>query len=173
MTYYVYELVDPRDDSVFYVGKGKKARVDAHEAEARKGRVSVKCDRIREIWGSGLHLVKRRVASFSDEQEALDFEADLICAYGLSNLTNVAPGGGGVRGAPTIYEDRVAIRATAEGINRTRNGEIRGILINGQYLDLLPILQHGKERAAEIVKRRGLGWVNRIAARFSVEFANG
>ena len=33
MSYYVYELIDPRDDRVFYVGKGKKGRIDQHEAE--------------------------------------------------------------------------------------------------------------------------------------------
>ena len=38
MSYYVYELIDPRDDRVFYVGKGKKGRIDQHEAEARKRR---------------------------------------------------------------------------------------------------------------------------------------
>lgn len=173
MTYYVYELVDPRTDSVFYVGKGKKARVDAHEAEARKGFASAKCDRIRDIWSDDLEVVKRRVATFVDEQDAFDFEADLICEYGLHNLTNIAPGGGGVRGGPTIYQDRVAIRATAEGLNRTRNGEIKGILVNGAYLDLASIIENSKLRAFEVISRRGVDWANQISKRFGVVFSYG
>lgn len=53
--WYVYELVDPRDQAVFYVGKGAGKRVDAHEAEAAsKPQVcSRKLNRIRDIWESG------------------------------------------------------------------------------------------------------------------------
>ncbi|WP_376742500.1 GIY-YIG nuclease family protein [Ensifer canadensis] len=173
MTYYVYELVDPITDSVFYVGKGQKARIDAHEAEANRGVASAKCDRIRDIWSLGLSVTKRKVASFADEQEAFDFEADLICGYGLESLTNITPGGGGVRGAPTIYQDRISVRVAAEGINRTRNGEIKGVLVNGYYLDLLEFIDQSKRRAFEVIDRRGTEWANRIAKRFGVVFSYG
>lgn len=173
MSYYVYELVDPRTNTVFYVGKGKKSRVKAHEVEAKKGVSSLKCDRIREIWADGFEVTNVRVASFSDEQDAYDFEAARICEYGLNNLTNIAPGGGGVRGAPTIYHDRVVVRAAAECINRTGNGSIKGVLINGSYLDLVEILKIYKERAFEVISRRGLQWSNEISVRFGVEFSHG
>lgn len=173
MSYYVYELVDPRTNTVFYVGKGKKSRVKAHEVEAKKGFISLKCDRIREIWAAGFEVTNVRVASFCDEQDAYDFEAARICEYGLNNLTNIAPGGGGGRGGPTIYHDRVIVRATAECINRTKNGEIKGVLVNGSYLDLVEILNLYKDRAFEVVSRRGLQWANDIATRFGVEFSHG
>ena len=173
MSYYVYELVDPRDGRVFYVGKGKKARIDAHEAEARKGVVSFKCDRIRDIWAAGQSLIKRRVASFGDEQEAFDFEADLICEYGLDNLDNIIPGGGTPRGVPTIYQDRIAVRIAAEAVNRTRNGEIKGILVNGSYLDLGAFIEGCKNKAFEVIDRRGADWANAIAKRFGVVFSHG
>ena len=32
--FYVYELIDPRDGKVFYIGKGQGRRIYGHEAEA-------------------------------------------------------------------------------------------------------------------------------------------
>lgn len=172
MSYYVYELVDPRTGKVFYVGKGKNARISAHEIEARRGGASLKCRLIRDIESEGLTVLKRKPKHFADEQEAFDFEATLICQYGLDNLTNVAPGGGTARGAPTVYMDRVIIATTAEGLNRTKNGTVVGIYINNQYLDLKSIMVASKKRAYDVISRRGLEWANEIAARFGVRFAD-
>lgn len=91
--FYVYTLTDPRDGAVFYVGKGSGRRIEAHEAEARKGGHSRKCDRIRDIWSSGADVQRNVVSKHEDENEALQAEFDLIEAIGLENLTNVVPGG--------------------------------------------------------------------------------
>jgi len=91
--WYVYQLINPRTNLVFYVGKGSKNRIDQHEAEARKGVCSKKCRLIRDIESSGLSINKEKIAYFSDEQLAYDFETDLIDNHGLDNLTNVMLGG--------------------------------------------------------------------------------
>lgn len=171
--YYVYELVDPRTGKAFYVGKGKNARLDVHGWEARSGVVSGKCDTIRSIEADGLKILKRKARLFSDEQEAYDFEAELICEYGLENLTNIIPGGGTARNGPTTFKDRIDIAGIAEGINRTKNGGIKGIYVNGQYLGFSPIIEAWHKRAGEIIDRRGAEWANKIAERFGVEFCNG
>lgn len=85
--YYVYELIDPRTGAVFYVGKGKGRRIEAHEADARRGVASDKCDQIRDIWADRFKVVKREVARFQDEEAAYDHEADRIGWY--TGLTNV------------------------------------------------------------------------------------
>jgi hypothetical protein len=97
--FYVYELIDPRDGLAFYVGKGQRDRLLAHESDARKGVCSEKCDRIREIWAAGQEVDRLIVAYFRGEQAAYDFEAERVDEYGLDALTNIIPGGGVPRGS--------------------------------------------------------------------------
>ena len=91
--WYVYELTDPRDNTVFYVGKGKHRRIDDHEWEAENNNSSHKCNKIRSIWAEGLKIGKRKIALFWDERAAYECEAERIDEIGLENLTNVLPGG--------------------------------------------------------------------------------
>lgn len=171
--FYVYELADPRCGSVFYVGKGQRNRINAHEIEARNGRQSRKCERIREIERFGLHVVKRKVSFFADEQEAYDAEAELVQSYGVETLTNMMPGGGCPRNGPTLYADRLQVSATAEMLNRTKGGRINAVLVAGKRLDLTSIIETSISRSSEIIERRGVDWANAIAKRFGVEFTHG
>lgn len=172
MSFYIYELSDPRDDSVFYVGKGKGNRINCHETEARSGRVSRKCDRIREIEAAGLTVGKRKVKHFVDEQAAYDYEENLIAQHGLANLTNVAPGGGSIRNVITISSDRSLVAAIAEAFNRTHNGTFT-ISVRGVAIDMKAILAAYKERIEEIAARRGREWVNMVARARGIEFTHG
>lgn len=98
--YFVYELIDPRDNTTFYVGKGTQQRHKAHESEARTGNDSInkaKCEYIRELWESG-HNVEYKLHSCVDEMAAFDLEQQLINQYGrrikgTGNLFNVDAGG--------------------------------------------------------------------------------
>lgn len=93
--WYVYTLADPRDQSVFYVGKGCRGRINHHERDARNGKFAHlhKTRRILNILADGLEVQKRKVALFWDDQAAYDYETELIAEIGLPNLTNVYPGG--------------------------------------------------------------------------------
>jgi hypothetical protein len=91
--WYVYELIDPRTEKPFYVGKGTRSRINDHEREALQGVCSKKCNKIRQITLSGLQIIKQKMAIFWDEQAAYDHETDRIEMYGLENLTNIHPGG--------------------------------------------------------------------------------
>lgn len=93
MKFYIYELIDPRDGQIFYIGKGSRNRVDHHEGEAARGVVSRKCDRIREIVASGHSVQKRIAARFADEYSAYEAERRAIEAIGLARLTNMQRGG--------------------------------------------------------------------------------
>ena len=85
--FYVYALVDPRDNKVFYVGKGTGNRVFAHEIENNKSSNAEKkkLQKIREIENEGAK-VKRLIINWGlSEDEAFIAEATLI------NLLNYMP----------------------------------------------------------------------------------
>jgi hypothetical protein len=80
--WYVYALQDPRDNKVFYVGKGQGNRVFAHSRDAiasDEGETSQKIGLIKEIHNAG-----KSVNSFilrhgiSDEKVAYEIESALI-----------------------------------------------------------------------------------------------
>lgn len=98
--YYVYELIDPRDRRPFYIGKGTGRRKHMHVRDARAGKIGKKCERIREIIAAGLNVGVAIVREFDDEAAAYAFERRRIAKLGLSNLTNIAPGGGSARRTP-------------------------------------------------------------------------
>lgn len=95
LEYYVYQLIDPRDNKVFYVGKGKGSRVLAHEIDAEKNDNSDKLKRINDIKSSGQNVIKTIFSQHLTEEQAFDDEAKLINFYRNSfpgQLTNIQGG---------------------------------------------------------------------------------
>lgn len=133
----MYELINPIDGKTFYVGKGSGNRIEQHEKEARKGVCSKKCNKIKHIWSLGFEIQRKKNALFCDEQAAYDHETDLIAEIGLSNLTNIMPGG------QTAFDRRVVERNT-----RQKNDPIPF----HQYLDKLPAENAFFDRFAEWFK---------------------
>lgn len=91
--YYVYKLIDPRDNSVFYVGKGKDNRMYKHEKSVRVGRVpngnKNLFNKIKEIIDLRLDIIYVKVFESSDEKQAYSHENSLINEIGVDNLCNV------------------------------------------------------------------------------------
>ena len=58
--YYIYALIDPRDDKVFYIGKGIGNRVFMHEIESGKsiGSEKMKLKKISDIENAGFSVKK-------------------------------------------------------------------------------------------------------------------
>ena len=85
--YYVYALIDPRDNKVFYIGKGIGNRVFMHEIESGKSLESekLKLKKIRDIENSGFSVKKLIVNWSLTESEAFASEATLI------NMLNYIP----------------------------------------------------------------------------------
>ncbi len=105
LKYYVYIYIDPRDEEVFYVGKGKGNRAFAHLNS--KGE-SDKSKRIAEIRKQNLEpRIEILVHGLEDEMAALKVEAAVIDLIGKVQLTNE------VRG----YESTSVGRMTLEQIN--------------------------------------------------------
>jgi len=95
--FYVYALIDPRSNQIFYIGKGTGNRVFSHEAESGKSPKSekAKLQRIQEIEGAG-YDVKRLIVNWGlTEAEAFASEATLINLVNYmssESLTNAVAG---------------------------------------------------------------------------------
>lgn len=87
-TWYVYTYADPDTGIIFYVGKGTRARMFAHEMEARCGCSCLKCETIRSIWTIGKTPLKAIVFETFNEKEAYQHESDLIIKY-AKTLVNI------------------------------------------------------------------------------------
>jgi hypothetical protein len=94
--YYVYELIDPRDNMTFYVGKGKGRRAITHLWAVPETRNAYKEHKIAAIREDGYEpIIKYVVENIVDEKLAYDIEAMLIKKYGRKGydqdgvLTNV------------------------------------------------------------------------------------
>jgi hypothetical protein len=86
--YYVYVLIDPRNDQPFYVGKGKGKRVEAHYHNWSSDKMSnpYKFNKIEKLKKLGYGPKYEIVFESFDEQTALDEEKRLIQKWGRSNL---------------------------------------------------------------------------------------
>jgi hypothetical protein len=96
LKYYVYALRDPRDGQVFYVGKGKGARINSHVIEAGKDPTSerAKLRRIRDVETSGREVELLFLRTELDEAAALAVEQAVIDAFRADGhpLTNLVKG---------------------------------------------------------------------------------
>lgn len=95
--YYVYALIDPRSNDVFYIGKGTGNRVFSHEAESGKSLESEKekIRKIQDIENNGFSVKRIMVNWGLSEQEAFAAEASLINLLNVISdirLTNIVAG---------------------------------------------------------------------------------
>lgn len=95
--YYVYGLIDPRTNQIFYIGKGTGNRVFEHEKESLNSPNSdkMKLKTIFEINSLGLDVKKIIINSNLTETEAFAAEAALINAFNYvsdAGLTNIVAG---------------------------------------------------------------------------------
>ena len=95
--FYVYALIDPRNNAFFYIGKGTKNRVFEHEKESLTSPDSekLKLQIISEIHAAGLEVRKIIINSNLTEAQAFAAEASLINAFNYVNnikLTNIVSG---------------------------------------------------------------------------------
>lgn len=93
LRYYVYFLRDPRNEQVFYVGKGKGNRLFDHVACAiNEPQESDKLSLIRDIHANGKEVEHFILRHGMDEDTAFEVEAAVIDFVGLNTLANVQSG---------------------------------------------------------------------------------
>jgi hypothetical protein len=92
--FYVYFLVDPRNESIFYIGKGRGKRSSQHALKVKKGVFdnAHKCKLIDEIHQDGLKVKEIFFLSGVSEENAYLCERLMIEALRNHGLTNIANG---------------------------------------------------------------------------------
>ena len=114
MDSYTYMLVDPRNNTPFYVGKGRGRRCFFHQWEARNtDKQSPKLNKIRKIESLGMSVVLKKVEEGVSDAAAKELECLIIAEakdIGL-RLTNLTDGGDGT----------VGLKRTPEMIAKSRH----------------------------------------------------
>ncbi len=123
MEFYVYLLIDPRTDKVFYVGKGKTNRMYEHKTDAINKRHHNKHlqNKILKILAAGLSIKYDKVFITTNEEEAFAKEMETIQYFGLKNLCNLTEGGEGSTGYKHTKKALQKMRAFVS--KRDWNGE--------------------------------------------------
>lgn len=112
--YYVYVYSDPRNDKVFYLGKGKGNRAFGHLDDRSE---TEKVMRIKEIREAG-HEPRIEILAFGlDEETAFKVEAAAIDLIGFENLTNRVVGHGARKYGRTSV-DTVHAKLSAKPLER-------------------------------------------------------
>lgn len=106
--FFVYLLIDPRNEQIFYIGKGTKKRPYHHLVESnRKGKINrFKTNRISDILGSGYEVDIYYFETNLNEQQAFRLEHEIIKHIGTVNLTNIS---GGIKKATAREEALYAL----------------------------------------------------------------
>lgn len=87
LQYYVYCLVDPRNNKIFYIGKGHGNRIFNHANDALNETLSsLKLDIIREIRNLGLKVSYYIISHGLEENDALRLESTLIDMFTYSGF---------------------------------------------------------------------------------------
>lgn len=104
--YYVYLLIDPKTNKVFYVGKGTGNRIFAHINTAISSPLeSDKLAKIRLIHSKGLEVKHAIIRHGLTEKEAFEVEASLIDFIDIRKLSNIVLGHySDIRGLMSIPE---------------------------------------------------------------------
>lgn len=114
LIYYVYEIIDPRDNKIIYVGKGKKNRYLIHEKIAKYDKKPINNklnNKLKKIIGLKLNPIYVFICKNLSEDDAYKLENEITLNIGLDNLCNLKHGG--TNGAKFSEETRNKMKKAA------------------------------------------------------------
>jgi len=95
-TYYTYELIDPRNNKPFYIGKGKKQRMYYHYNTIKNNKTLINKhleNKLKQLLKEKLEPIYIKILKSNDEKLCLQKEEELIKKIGIDNLCNLTYGG--------------------------------------------------------------------------------
>lgn len=154
--FYVYVLIDPKVDKPFYVGKGTKDRYLTHQKFSDKCNNLKKDKVVRSILKEYKEVPYKIIKTFTNENDAYDFEEYLIEKIGIKNLTNICasrrPPSQKGRKRNSKTKEMISKNSKSQGLQRT----INHIIDNKDviYKTLLDIKDG--ERRGNTIKKLGI-----------------
>jgi len=131
--HYVYLYIDPRDNTVFYIGKGQNNRVFDHLKDKNENE---KVKRIAEIMESGQEpIIEILVHGIESDETIKKIEAAAIDLIGLQNLTNIQSG----------YESIKYGRKKLEEIESMYDGKLVEITEPAIMINICSTFRYGME----------------------------
>ncbi len=119
LLHYVYLLIDPRTDNIFYVGKGYGNRINQHLSDALEAKTieTKKILTIRAIEQAGLEVKLVILRHKLNSKEAFEVESAVIDLLEKRNLTNIVSGHDSEgRGKMSLREIRIKYEADPANI---------------------------------------------------------
>jgi hypothetical protein len=147
--FYVYHLIDPRNNLPFYVGKGKNERMFDHESAVKNGRVPQNNKflfrKIKKILSLGLSIEYKKIYENLDEKTSLLREIDeenRLKSLGI-NLCNIVPCGTG----GNIYANMSPskLKQVKEKISKSSKGRI----VSDETREKCRLINLGRVRSEE------------------------
>jgi hypothetical protein len=140
MRYYVYELVNPKTEHPYYIGKGCRDRCLQHFRKAlRKGEEAFGnkhlCRKILKFYEKlgEEGLQHRIIKEFEEEQKAYKYEEKLISEHGRENLCNIRKGGEGVVNTPEVRKRiSCSVKNWRKSLSEEKEKELRRKISEGQ-----------------------------------------
>lgn len=116
--YYVYELIDPRNNIPFYVGKGTSKRMYYHFNRIKKNNIIHNKDlqrKLKELIKENLEPIYKKILETNSPEKAYNKEIKLIKEIGRNNLCNWTDGGEGCYGRKLSEETKLKIKLARTG----------------------------------------------------------
>lgn len=126
--FYVYYYIDPRNDKIFYIGRGKNKRYRIHLNSSMLEKDSKKNKLIKEILSENLEPIIHFLIENISFDESIRIEKEEISRIGKQNLTNLTMGGQGVLGVKSFLgkkhskETKLKMSLACQGDNNPMSG---------------------------------------------------
>jgi hypothetical protein len=186
--FYVYALLDPRysgiteyeidnykirfDFAPFYIGKGKKWRMNQHYSKYNLKKNTHKNNKILSIINGGDCPISLKIIENLEEEYAYDLEIKIISKIGLDNLTNKNEGGIGQSSNSMVGEKNPMFGKHPIPWNKNKTGcqksPFKGMKIDDIF---------GEEKSVSIKKkqsdkRKGKSWEEYFGVEKALELKN-